>query len=74
MEKISKEEFTSISSNPKNTTKGKAIDAKIDPNETYLLTKNTITNTTIETRAANGFNPINNPNNVATPFPPLKPV
>ena len=74
MENIFNDEFTSISSKIKKTTTGKARDAKIDPNDTYLLTKNTTANTNIEAKAAKGFKPINNPNNVAIPLPPLNPV
>ena len=56
------------------TKTGKAIDATIEPNDTYFETRNTTTNTKNEKSAAKGFNPISSPIIVAIPLPPLKPV
>lgn len=53
---------------------GKAIEAKIEPKETYFEVTKTITNTKIEYNAASVCKPVNKPSKVAIPFPPLKPV
>ena len=56
------------------TSIGKAIEAIIEPKETYFEIISIITNTKIEYNAATACKPISNPNKVAIPFPPLKPV
>lgn len=54
------------------TKKGKHIPAVMLPRETYFEMSKTIANIPIEHKAAQGNKPNPTPNNVATPFPPLK--
>ena len=56
------------------TITGKETEAIIEPKETYFEIRKTTTKTKIEYNAATACKPINNPNKVAIPFPPLKPV
>ena len=44
---------------------------KIEANETYLKASKTVIKTIQETKALNECKPINSPNNVAIPLPPL---
>ncbi len=59
---------------PKIVNIGKAKEAITEARETYFEIKNTTTKTTNENKAAKGCKPINKPNIVAIPLPPLKPV
>ena len=53
---------------------GYDIDAIIEDTETYLVIITTVIKTIKAIIAAYGDKPINNPNKVAIPFPPLNPV
>ena len=56
------------------TIKGNETEEIIDAKETYLDNNNIIIKTTNAYKDATGCMPINSPNIVAIPFPPLKPV
>lgn len=63
-----------VDCNMKIVLSGKVKPAHIEPNETYLVANNTITNTRTQNIAAGKLTAKIIPKRVATPLPPLNPA